>query len=255
MRNIIIATIIVFIISYVIYTNCKEGFETTSQSWAVLQYDNRKLDNDFEELTKRNREYAKKHGYEYVFKKTGYDYLPPYWAKVKIAQELLRERIPGTNTRRYKGILWVDTDAVIVDNKKLLEDFLKPEKSFVASPDPKTFAQIGIGPFNAGIWLVRNDRNGREIIQEWMDRYNSNKWFLEKGKWVTQGVWAGENYEQGAFSKHILKKYAKWIDMLPWYVFQARSEERSRLTFTIHFAAHRKEYIPDFIRTHPLKAA
>jgi hypothetical protein len=251
MRNIIIVAISVFIISYIIYINYREGFETTGQSWVILQYDNRKLDNNFEDLMKHNQDYAKKQGYEYVYKRTGYDYLPPYWAKVKIAQELIEEEIPGTNTKRYKGVLWLDTDAVIIDQNKRLEHFLKPGKSFVASSDATPFPEEDKAPFNAGVWLVRNDQNGQEIIQEWMDKYDSNKWFLEKGKWATRGVWAGENYEQGAFSKHILHKYAKWISIIPWYIFQAESDGESAKTFIIHFAGNLKQHIPDFLRTHP----
>jgi len=253
MRNRIIIAIILFIIVYATYSKCAEGFESTSQRWAVLQYDNRILDNNFEELVKRNRAYAKKHDYEYVYKKTGYDYITPYWTKVKIVKELMRETIPGTKTHRYKGILWLDTDAVIIDQKKSLDDFFTGGNSFIACPDPPSFLQYFTGPFNAGVWAVKNDKNGREIVNEWMEKYDSKKWFLEKGKWKTRGTWAGVDYEQGAFSKHILPKYKRWIKILPWYVFQARSDERSTYTFTIHFAAGLKEYIPDFIRSHPFR--
>jgi hypothetical protein len=152
---------------------------------------------------------------------------------------------------RYKGVLWLDTDAVIINQEKRLEDFFKEDKSFVACSDRPSFLQIISGPFNAGVWLVKNDRAGREIMDEWMDKYDSKKWFLENGKWKTHGPWAGVDYEQGAFSKYILPKYKRQIDILPWYVFQAKSDERSLHTFTIHFALTLKQYIPDFLRTHP----
>jgi len=248
MINIII-TVAIFIIVYMTYSKCIDGFEATSQRWAVLQYDNRLLDNNFDELVRRNRAYAKRHGYEYIYKKTGYDYITPYWAKVKITNELMREQIPGTNTKRYKGVMWLDTDAVIIDHKKTLDEFFKEGKSFVTCPDPPWFNS----PFNAGIWIVKNDKVGREIISEWMGKYDSTKWFLENGKWKTHGIWSGVDYEQGAFSKYILSKYRRYIDILPWYFFQAKSDDRSLHTFTIHFAATLKQYIPDFLRTHPFR--
>jgi hypothetical protein len=37
--------------------------------------------------------------------------LPPWWIKVKLVQELLHS---------YKGILWLDVDAVINDDRILL---------------------------------------------------------------------------------------------------------------------------------------
>jgi hypothetical protein len=72
-------------------------------TYLILQYDNRPV-SKYKELIKLNKQYCKRHNYEYKFIYKTYN-LPPYWIKVYLLDKLLPN---------YKGILWLDTD----DNKR-----------------------------------------------------------------------------------------------------------------------------------------
>ncbi len=206
----------------------QEGFTTVREpSWAILQFDDRPLSPTFEKLQSKVKTYCQYHGYEHIFIKESSD-IPPYWQKVKLAQDIL-------NRNQHKGVLWLDTDAVIHDIHRPLDSFLVDGKHFYYSPDSPKWSSN----FNAGVWLVLATENGKNIVQDWMSEYNEKAWKKEKGGWKSNGIWAGETYEQGSFSNKILPKYKESMQELPWQVFQSDTPQDT--SFTLHFAGGEKE--------------
>jgi hypothetical protein len=199
-----------------------------SNHWAVIQYDNRPLPHNFIKIQNQNREYCRKHGYTYIFSMKNYD-MPPYWGKIKMAKDVMDKNL-------YKGILWLDMDAVIHDMETPLDKFERPGKSFYYCSDaPKWTAN-----FNAGVWLILSTQNGKDILQDWMDAYNPKDWWMdENGTWQTHGIWGGPTYEQGTFDTRILPKYSSTTEKLPWYTFQ--SDVPLQASFTLHFAGTEKD--------------
>ena len=69
------------------------------------------------------------------------------------------------------------------------------------------------GPFNAGVFVVRNSPIGRHLIDEWLSLYPEEMWTRRKttGRWQCRQksgercLWALEGYEQGAFKAHHLR--------------------------------------------------
>jgi len=207
--------------------------------WLIVQYDNRKVDKKLQKLVERNKQYAQKHDYEYIFETKTYD-LPPWWIKVKLVQEKLL-------TNKYKGILWLDTDATVYNIDKSLYEIILPGKSFYFSPDcPRN----GIAPFNAGVWLVINDTNGKNIMDTWIHMYNPADWHISFGKWVTSGIWAGSSYEQGAFKDKIIPVYNSYIHQYDWTFLQSYYISNSKSDiFTVHFAWDLKNlFLDDFLK-------
>ena len=198
-----------------------------TKQFVVIQYDNRKLYKRVSALTKINEQYCLLHGYKYLFVTKHYD-LPPYWIKVKLMQELLQ-------TNKYKGILWLDTDAVIHNFYMTLDDICKPNKSMYYCPDcPKW-----VGPFNAGVFLILNTHHGNRIVNDWLKLYDSTKWKNNDGAWTTDGKWAGIDYEQGSFIHFLIKKYKHYIHQHQWRLFQSFDiddcEQLKHTIFTYHF--------------------
>lgn len=207
----------------------------------VVQYDDRPLNKDMTALTKINKDYCEKHGYEYLFQTSSVHIICPFWKKVFILHDLLK-------TNKYKGILWLDSDAVIHTDKIRLEDLMEAGKSFYGAPDNKVWNS----PFNAGVFFVLTNHAGMKIITEWISYYNRDDWYKnEEGIWCSSGEWADETYEQGSFIKFIQDKYKEDIKIFPWHFMQCFytdiHEFEGRKIFTLHFAAVYKSEIHAYI--------
>jgi hypothetical protein len=188
-------------------------------SWAIVQYDNRPLDDASKALLALNKKYCDTHGYTHIFETKTYD-LPPYWIKVKLVQEHLHA---------YKGIMWLDTDAVVHDQSTPLDAMLNGKTMYYAPDCPRWHSK-----FNAGVWLIQNTVHGHSIMNSWMNSYSPYDWKMENGKWTTSGPFAGPTYEQGAFEKYIKPRFENHMHVFPWPILQ--SYEVCPETFTMHFA-------------------
>jgi hypothetical protein len=203
-------------------------------TWAILQYDNRPLTEDFKGLQKLNKEYCAMHGYKYYFFNTRCS-IPPWWCKVVLANYLLRDK-------SIDGILWLDMDAV-VNTILPISVFLKSGKSFYFSSDPPGWHAI----FNAGVWMVKNTMDGRAIMRAWLKCYNPTNWTFDGKTWTTPGKFAGETYEQGAFRKWILPAYRYKLYKYDWEYFQSYDTTLEGV-YIYHFAGPTfKTYIPAYL--------
>jgi hypothetical protein len=199
---------------------------------AIVQYDDRELSKIDQDLMARNQAYCKKHGYEYIFVSEGYDNLPPYWRKTQLVKDLLF-------TDKYSGILWLDTDACVFDMDRKLSTIELAKYYFYFSKD------MHGSKFCAGVWMVKNSRIGKEIMTKWIDAYNPESWRNKNGVWRTNNTWAGPMYEQGAFEKHILPHYIKYMKEYPHTMLQS-IDWNNPDTFILHFyyiKATRKNFL------------
>jgi hypothetical protein len=210
---------------------CKETF-------AIVQYDDRLIDENTQFLIDKNKEYCKKYNYEYFFINDKIE-LPSYWAKVKLANDYLQ-------TGKYNGILFMDSDSTIHNHNITIEEIVIENKSFYMATD-----RIGWNsPFNAGVFIVLNDQNGKSIMNDWMQLYNIELykfWEKKNNKWITNGEWAGNFYEQGSFINKILPKYKDSIFTVEWTFFQSVfSDINNNKKFIFHFSGHYKNEIHSY---------
>jgi hypothetical protein len=160
--------------------------------------------------------------------------MPPWWIKIKLVKDIL-------DTHRYTGALWLDTDAVIHNQDKTMDSLVIDGKSIYYSSD----APFWDAEFNAGVWLIKDDLKGNEIMEKWISSYFPKDWSKKDDKWVSSGDWAGSTYEQGAFIKYVKPEFEKYIHVYPWQVFQ--SYEVTDDTFAMHFASNLSEnYLPGY---------
>jgi hypothetical protein len=210
----------------------------SQDKWLIVQYDDRPLSETDEKLLERNREYAKKHGYDHIFISEGYNDIPAYWRKVKIVQEMLN--------RHNKGVMWLDTDAVIHDMNRTIDSFYKSEKGFIKAIDI-----FGNNKFNAGVWIIKNTPKMKELMEDWMKLYKKEDWKNEgNGKWSTHGAWAGNVYEQGSFAKHITGKHEKNINTVSNTNFHGNLSNANggKNPFILHFLNFRKPKIAEYVK-------
>ena len=217
------------------FTRKKRG--GTNTKWAIVQYDDRRMTNVDNALTERNKYYANKWGHDYILRTEGYDDMPPYWRKVFLVKEVL-------NTGKYKGVLWLDTDAVVYNLEIDINTLVEEGKHMYFSTD------IAQAPdsFCAGVWFVLNTTIGKEIMEKWVEKYDKSAW-RKNNKWRTDNEWAGVKYEQGAFNKYLIATYEPHLKHLDKNLINALSPEKG--TFICHFYFG-KEKRKNFINANPL---
>jgi hypothetical protein len=181
----------------------------------------------------RNNHYAKKWNHDYIFKKDGYEDMPPYWRKVFLVKDILE-------SGKYRGALWLDTDAMVYNMETDLNTLVEEGKHFYKSRD----ATPQNGGFCAGVWFVLNTPTGKEILSKWAEKYNPSVWVKNKNRpgvpsknqenpWRTNGIWAGSNYEQGSFIQHIIPTYNNVLKEYPDNYLQSTDPHKD--AFILHF--------------------
>lgn len=206
--------------------------------WLIVQYDDRHLSDLDKKFVERNRQYAEKQGYEHKFISEGYKDLPVYWRKVKIVQDMLE--------KPYKGVMWLDTDAVVHDMNRTIDSYYKSERGFIKAID-----RYGNHIFNAGVWIVKNTPKMKELMENWMNLYKKEDWKNEgDGKWSTNKAWAGNSYEQGSFASSITCKHKLNINTVSNTNLHGSLNNISsgNNPFVLHFLNFRKPQIAKYVK-------
>lgn len=153
-----------------------------------------------------NRTYADMHGYPFRVVR-GYDHLPPWWRKVFIVRDLL----DADEGPEY--VMWIDADAAFVANRSIPVGRLlrRHGTDFLVSSD----APMTDGP-NAGVFAARRTAEGRRMMAEWANSYDSTRWCPTAapscdlpnryGPWRTDSRYAGDTFEQGSLAS-IVKRW------------------------------------------------
>jgi hypothetical protein len=109
--------------------------------------------------------------------------------------------------------------------------------------------------FNAGVWLVRNTQLGYALLDEWIQGYDATLWGQQREsdgatRWTCRGCdWAGEQYEQGYFSKHVLARHKHDVHVVGWEVlnnpFWADTDHSPKV---MHFPDDFRKSAPAWVR-------
>lgn len=163
------------------------------------------------------KNYALKHGYTYIFLKDYKDIdkdleLPVYWKKIQIVKTLLPQ---------YEYVLWMDSDSIFAHPEIRIEAMIHkcPEKSiFIAKDFPNKQQNV----FCAGVFLVKNDKDGLGFLEDCLYDYINNPKCKEDNKYGLHGLYAGECYEQGVMNKLLTEKYKyRFCHLSPEYIINS----------------------------------
>lgn len=154
--------------------------------------------------------YAERHSYEIVVGDGYANGRPPSWGKVPLLQRLLTS---------YDFVLWIDADALIIDDTVDLETIVPPEafQAFVVTP---SVPGAGIAPC-CGVWAFRAGTRAQQFLGEvWnQDDLINHAWWEQAAVMRLTG-WRVEyplskerpsEWDDGTF---FLEE--EW-DMIPWF--------------------------------------
>lgn len=183
-----------------------------SQKWCLVQTDDRTDDQlgDMAKLMNHNRTMCNGDAdCTYIRETEGNANVAPYWRKVHAIKQCLERDECGV-------CMYLDTDAIL--NSKEWKGSQSID-AFLESKDMGLSCDWGRDRFNAGVFAVKNTAIGHAIVDKWLDTAPSNAWSRESnGKWKCTSAngskcrWAGVEYEQGAFIKHIFPEYSEHIN-------------------------------------------
>lgn len=204
----------------------------------VLQFDNRPTEalGDMVRLMDRNRAYAAAQGYDYRFLKTQDVDLPVYWLKPYLVGRALED---GADM-----VAWIDTDAVVHDLERRVEDLFDGPQVMVAAADNPFWAS----PFNAGVFFVRAaDGAGAGLMARWSALFAGTGWRRTPTAWICDGEWAGADYEQGAFVAHLVEplRASGELKLVDWQTLQSPVPVDG--SFTLHMAGGFRANLPGYL--------
>lgn len=152
-----------------------------------------------------------------------YGNVPPWWRKVFFIRDLIKEN-------NFDYIIWMDKDAAFADHQINVNQIIQnnPTYSFFISYDPvfgNAINDVNSGLFNdltrnltyhinTGVFIVKNDTVGNNIIDLWIEGYNNKKhlWSIKNknthckkftyGKFCYDGKYYSDSgFEQGCLSE------------------------------------------------------
>lgn len=183
----------------------------------VLQYDTRSWSSK-DEMVHHNTRYAQAAGYEHRIEIGDPAKMPPWWGKVSAVLEFAK-------TKDFDAILFIDTDAAVMDWSLRVEELVQGDVLFAGS---------GVsGSYNTGVFAIRCNHDGIRMLEEWMGLYDQGLWRFEDGLWRTNGNWAGTHYEQGSFNASIAPRYWERIKDVGWKTFLHCDHHRTAVQPTI----------------------
>lgn len=168
------------------------------------------------------QEYCKNYSNYHIIFKNHYpnNKISPYWLRVFDLIEL-------SKTYPEDSIfIYLDLDTCInpkyfnLDIEQLLDtiDYYENNKYSIYIGRDVTMSEL----LNTGVIFIRNNHRSREILNQWIYRYDPSSWNKNNNKWncITkekkQCNWARDNYEQGELKNLYMKnnKYANDIKIL-----------------------------------------
>jgi FkbM family methyltransferase len=133
-----------------------------------------------------NRKYCRRNGYAFVHEQYDHVSLSPSHEKIRLLQRHL-------DSATY--LLWVDSDACVIDHSVRLESFCEGQKDLIIAGHeygfdpsgrrlPYRMGDIPCG-LNAGILMIRNGSWSRRFLDDWWNRCTQNHLstrFYEQGE-------------------------------------------------------------------------
>ena len=163
--------------------------------------------------------------------------LPPYWNKVQAVKEIMDSRTD------CHVIFFLDSDAALTTAPSSLLSLLGDKEMAITGDRPG-----GQSPeFNAGVWGIRNNVAGKNIVNSWIERYPAHRWRKkDSGQWecfktvvaaggLNECLWARAAYEQGSFTNHILPRHVHEIRFVDWRTINTDQCDFDESIYVRHF--------------------
>lgn len=129
-----------------------------------------------------------------------------YWCKLFLIQEKLK-------SSKYDYIMWMDTDAIIVNNNISIQKILSSYSSDIfISNDKYTDKKKENNILCAGVFIIKNSKIGKKFIDDCINNWDELECLKSNKK--LNGVYSLLCYEQGMMNYFIYEKYMKYTTIL-----------------------------------------
>lgn len=183
--------------------------------------------------------YAKKHGYKYIFR-NNYENeitLPIYWKKIQLLKDLMED---------YKTVdyfIWLDSDSIITHPEIPIEYLLEMDETksiFIG----KDYPCRKFDSYCAGVFIIKNNSIGYQFISDCITTYLSSSKCIDNNKYVLNGIYAGECYEQGIMNELLNTSYNKHLYEIETF-FVMNTIYPAYGTVILHLYDRNKRYVYD----------
>jgi hypothetical protein len=133
-----------------------------------------------------------------------------YWCKLYLIREKLQ-------TNNYDYVMWMDTDAVIINDKISLQKLVNSYSSDIFISNDTYYKIHKTNILCAGVFIIKNSDIGKKFIDECIYTWENSKCFKNE---KIQGIYAQLCYEQGTMNYLIYEKYIKYTTILEPKIFR-----------------------------------
>ena len=169
----------------------------------ILSFDNRTNIDYIEDHNQNIKKYCQKwKNIEYKF--TNFTNKNVYWNKIYLVLEKIL-------TNNYDYVMWMDTDAMIVNQDIDIRNILLLFNSDIfLSHDNDYFKCENI--LNAGVFIIKNSSIGINLLKDAISYFENSKCLNDDN--TLKGLYAARCYEQGTINDLIYSKYYKYTTIL-----------------------------------------
>lgn len=222
---VLIVVIILIIIVICILSISTDTFLNVRPKLRILIFSADDRNNDFVKLhNKKTQDYCTKYGHTYIFHDKNHKNVPIYWSKLLFCRDHLM-------TGKYDYVMWMDTDANIIDDNidvgALLQKLSRNKEAhiFIGTDYLTTI-------YNAGVFVIKNSYVGRKFINQCINELKT-ECIDSNGEYTLGKEWAGKCYEQGKMNKLIKGEYSRHTVLIP-YEFLKNTYTCLKDSFILH---------------------
>lgn len=156
-----------------------------------------------------------------------------YWCKLFIILEKIK-------LNKYDYIMWVDSDVIITDIDKSIQQILYHFDSdiFISYDNINSNKKNNNSHINSGIFIIKNSKIGINFLEECINNYNNSKCLDENNNLL--GIYSNRCYEQGTMGNLIHKKYKDFTTILSSLIFNNTNNCTKKGLFLHHFKGDTK---------------
>lgn len=166
---------------------------------------------------KNRRQYCEQHGYTFIHDVPIPEDRPSCWAKIPAILKAFEN---------HQWILWADSDTLVFNRSRRLEDFCDPEYDLIVQSHDEYFEYLGIQladglekmPINTGVFLMRASTWSKEFLEQSYEQ----KQFISKGE-----IWNGIGEQEAMIC-----------------VLRKNSDDRRQIGYVKQLQNHPKFYRP-----------
>jgi len=210
-------------------------YESRNKEFAIVTIMDSNAEPCLDEFKKSYLKYCEKHDFSlYIFKKPHKENITANWSKAFYMKSILK---------KYKNVMWVDTDTIVLNYETDALDFLKKSELDVIffEDAANTREHRGVQPhawdLNSGVFLMKKSKCSTKLMSLWAE--NIQKVYKDNGNKI-QSVYTdgGDQHKLIMAYKKLQEEFKENIEILPCDVFNVHPKFIDEKTCVAHFMGY-----------------